>query len=84
MKKYSTPSAIKTTLRFHLTPDRMFQENKTIAGCWWLIPIILVAWEVERGRFKALGPSGVTRPHLQNNQSKTDWRGGLSRRAPTL
>jgi hypothetical protein len=50
----------------------------------WLIP--LIPWEAEIRRIKVQGQPGqiVPRLHLQNNQSKMNWRYGSSSRAPAL
>jgi hypothetical protein len=53
---------------------------------WWLTLAILATWEAEIGRITVRGQPRqiVQEAHLQNNQSKMDWRRGSSSRAPAL
>jgi hypothetical protein len=52
------------------------------------MPAILATWEDEIRRIVVQGQLGQivheTPPHLQNNQSKMDWRCGSSSRVPAL
>jgi hypothetical protein len=43
--------------------------------CWWFLPAILAALEAKNRRIDIRG-----QPHLQNNQSKVNWRYGSSGR----
>jgi hypothetical protein len=58
------------------------------AECWWLTLVILVTWEAEIRRIAVWGQPGggeqFLRPHLQNNQSKMDWRCNSRCRSPAL
>jgi hypothetical protein len=50
------------------------------------LKLVLASWDTEIRRIKVGGQSGqiVLDPHLQNNQSKMDWRCGSSGRTPAL
>jgi hypothetical protein len=52
----------------------------------WLIPVISAIWEawMEGSRLEARPAKQFTRPSLQNNQSKMDWKCDSSSRAPVL
>jgi hypothetical protein len=48
-----------------------------VAGCQWLMPVTLATWEAEIRRIVAwCQPRQIVQetPHLQNNQSKMDWK----------
>jgi hypothetical protein len=49
------------------------------------MPTVLATWEAEIGRIMVRDDS-LQRPHIhiQNNQSKVDWRHGSKGRAPAL
>jgi hypothetical protein len=49
----------------------------------WLTPAMLATWETGIRRTMVQGKQ-FARPHLQNNQSKLDWRRGSSSREPAL
>jgi hypothetical protein len=54
-------------------------RDPTATGCQWLIPVILVTWDAKTRRIAVQGQPGqivFETPHLQNNQSKMDWRCG--------
>jgi hypothetical protein len=49
------------------------------------MPLILAIWEAESRRITVRGQRRFMRPpHLQNDQSKVDWRCGSSGRTPAL
>jgi hypothetical protein len=49
----------------------------------WYMPVIPATWDAEIRRLAIAGqPEEID--HLQNNQSKMDWRFGSSRRVPAL
>jgi hypothetical protein len=52
------------------------QKLRLIAGCWWLMSVILAAWEVEMRRSSIRDQPGQTvcETHLQNNLSKMNWK----------
>jgi hypothetical protein len=57
-----------------------------VTGRQWLRPVILTAWEAEIGRISAQGHirQTVSKTHLQNDQSKMNWRCGSSGRMSAL
>jgi hypothetical protein len=53
----------------------------------WNKSVIWATWEAEIGRIMVRMPAlanSLWDPHLQNNQTKMDWRCGLGGRGPTL
>jgi hypothetical protein len=38
-----------------LSPAQHLKKQKRMAGCWWLIPVILPTWESEIGRTEVQG-----------------------------
>jgi hypothetical protein len=79
-KGYATPLIIKkvqikTTIKCHLTPAGVATVNAE-ARHQWLLSVILVTWvaEIRGSRFQASPDKQFMRLHLQNNQSKMDWR----------
>jgi hypothetical protein len=57
------------------------------ARCWWLLPVIIATWETEMYRTLVQGqPRQIVlkAPISKNNQSKVNWRCGLSHRVPVL
>jgi hypothetical protein len=48
----------------------------SMSQAWWLMPVILATWEAGIRGIAVWGQPGqiVSRSHLQNNQSKMDWR----------
>jgi hypothetical protein len=72
----------KTPLSLHLSNFRelcfhFYLVQKSWAGHWWLTPVILATW-------KGLLRKWFLKSHLENNQSKTDWRWGICDRVPAL
>jgi hypothetical protein len=56
------------------------------AGHRWLTPVLLATWGAEIAKTAVQGQPGqiVHKPHLQNNQSKMDWRCGSRTKTPAL
>jgi hypothetical protein len=67
---------------------KILQKSFSPAQVWWLTPIILVTWEAENRNIAVRGqPRQIVCkncPHLQNNQSKMDWKYISSSRLPAL
>jgi hypothetical protein len=64
-----------------------FESRSTLVARWqWLIPVILDTWEVgiRRPQTQAAQGNSSRDPHLQNNQSKMDWRCASRSRKPAL
>jgi hypothetical protein len=70
-------------------PFTVFDLKKMKEGAGhhpWLMSVILATWEAEIRTTVASQPGQIVHdtPHLQNNQSKMDWRCGSSSRVPDL